>query len=246
MTTVTPDAPTLVVPLDRLLHAVRAVGPHASRDDELPFLSGLHIEGGPGHAMVVATDRFTMGVHRMDLRHRDAHPTDPPPDGTGFVATLDLPGLTKALSLLRPARRADIPQTMVTITLHGHYATLTGPSVDDVPAHTIPVRVDLSADGVDRFPAWRKLVGNILADPRPAAVPATVTLDPKKVARLNVPGAWSCRVYTGAKPTSATLVTVGPDLLVVIMPLRTPDMGDPDADLTLWQETLTATPEATP
>lgn len=193
--------------------ALTVVSRFAESELALPAISGVHYEGGPGHLMLVATDRVALIAHRLTVRGADDQPA---PDLTGVSGLWSVADIHRALTALKPGRREH---PTMRIEFHGHYSSwsTSAPTKNGVPALSVPVPT-----GPDGFPKWRILIANAIAA---VEAPGDRVPAPKfNPARLGqIPGG-EVIAHAGTKVTSPGLFTVGTETVVLIMPIRQSEM----------------------
>lgn len=182
-------------------------------DSDLPPIAGVHYEGGPGHLMLVATDRVSLIAHRLTVPGVDDRPA---PDLTGVSGLWSVADIRRALTALKPGRR-ELPT--MRIEFHGHYSSwsTSAPTQSGVPALSIPVPTE-----PDRFPKWRTLIASAIAA---VEAPGDRVPAPKfNPARLGwLPGR-EVVAHAGTKASAPGLFTVGTETVVLIMPIRQSEM----------------------
>ena len=185
----------------------------AESQDGLSTISGVHYEGGPGHLMLVATDRVSLIVHRITVpgvNHR------PAPDLTGVSGLWSVSDIRRALTALKPGRRES---PTMRVEFHGHYSSwsTSAPTKDGVPALSIPVPT-----GPDGFPKWRTLIANAINS---VEAPGDRVPAPKfNPARLGLLPGSEVIAHAGTKTSAPALFTVGTETVVLIMPMRQSEM----------------------
>lgn len=181
--------------------------------DGLPTISGVHYEGGPGHLMLVATDRVSMIAHRLTVPGVDDQPA---PDLTGVSGLWSVSDIRRALTALKPGRR-ELPT--MRIEFHGHYSSwsTSAPTKNGVPALSIPVPT-----GPVGFPKWRTIIANAIDSVEAPGdrVPAP-KFNPARLERI--PGN-EVVAHAGTKASAPALFTVGTETVVLIMPMRQDEM----------------------
>lgn len=201
------------------------VQPFAGHDDTLPMLTGTHIEWDGKRFLAATTDRFTLGISKLDV------PEEPPQDVT-TLALLDenvdfMLAPNDVASILRIAKtaRKDSDWRMVTISRVG--TVLAGVTV---PVFTYRFKFfsgeTLEVKPFDvEFPKIKQL----LPTGEPVARALTCVNADYLVKFAKVAGDHTGRIklYSfddseegGAKPTVAM---IGTDFVGMIMPVRCPD-----------------------
>lgn len=224
----------LTVPFHALQHGYRLLKPFASKDDMLPSINAIRIEGDRNVVTMAATDRYALGVLRLDLRSgRD--PKEAAEAGSPFEATLDLAGFGRALDALSPRSAGEQSVLDVTIQRTDDYVTLTagraGAMSDSLPYPTFLVynRGD--------FPKWRGLLDLILEGVGADDVANQVLLDPRQLAKL-APLGGQARLHMN-REHKALVATIGETFIGVVMPIR--DGSFVNNDLDFWRRELRPT-----
>lgn len=171
----------------------------APERDKIPVLSAVRLEAGGGNLVAVATDRFTIGVSRVDYA------------GEAFAATLDLADVKRLVALAKCRKRDAAWREVVIVVEPGSLAFrfTTGEALTVCPRQ-------------DEYPSWRSLIP---ADDRRMGAVVGVAYDPMMLARFAKvrPGAERrMTLFAGMSDNRLclTVVSIGEDFVGAVMPLR--------------------------
>lgn len=209
----------------RLIETAAVFG---GQDDTLPMLCAVRLERHGHQLVAAATDRFRMGVVRIDAKWDDAAPADwatliAREDVAQIVASFKNKGQTRTRAQIAVAAQADPEQP------HRVVPQL----VIDKAGSPITLTVDtLEAE----FPKWRQLIKTSTA--------AADEPSPERVGILNLDylktfdkAKWSTNdnltVEYPADPSRPVIITCGNHFLGLQMPLRENSRAD-------WDDVLTS------
>jgi len=181
---------------------IAAVLPHASGDTTLPTLNSIRIELDGHRFLAMATDRYSLGVCRADLKTWDEKAKRAKP----VTAQLPPSDLKRLFTFLRPTRTVPADWTLtadaLTVVADGNSLTI----------H--------AAEG-ENYPKWRSLFDSVVkTDAAPgtdmAFTPRVVDHFHKSAKALgHVSMRW--RFTTPLKPV---IVEIGEDFVGMLMPCR--------------------------
>lgn len=201
-----PAAAFTIEHMSALRAALIGVAAHAANEPTLPAISAVRFEASGGRLLLVATDRYTLGVYRVDVGATDGAHDD-------FEALVPAADVKLILSTFKTSRHDD---PAATLSLDGGTLTVS------TPDRTLTVR-HLNA----QFPPFRSLIK--LADN--IDQPAYRGYMPGNFARFEKSaGKHDHMVVHGSTGTKPTLVTIGDYFVGLIMPVR---VGGDSTDITL-------------
>lgn len=213
---------TITLKASALRALVTPVLPLACDDDCLPPLNAVLIESLGAYLTAMATDRYRIGLHRIQLDER-------PP--AGFSLLVRLADLRKILTLFKATRRED-PEVELSIGGDGTFTVQTSGSLFG----TVAVRMAWLVVTA-KYPAddLRKILRTALAAEPNLTAPAAFNphyLADFKAASLNRE---PVRLW-GSDPTKAFGVAIGDDFIGAIMPVRSasPDGKSHMPDVDSW------------
>lgn len=173
----------------------------AAASDNLPVLETVRVEAGDGDLIAVATDRFVIGVSRVDYT------------GAPFAATLSVADAKRLVAMAKCPKR-DEAWREVSIVV-GSDGALTFRFTTGEALAVRPV--------VEEYPAWRRLIPD--TERRMGAV-IGVAYDPALLAKFaKVRPAERDRrmaMFAGMADSKlcGTVVTIGEDFVGMVMPQR--------------------------
>lgn len=184
------------------------VEPHTSRNDWLPAIAGIRLEGDGKHLIAIATDRHTMGIARTPLRS-DAGPW----------------GVTIPGSRVKGLRRW--------LKAHASLATiLISPAEKTVTFESPTDEIHLTTAGGD-FPKWRGMIAKLIADnPQPVPFTAYTT---EFLARWTAAG---CFLGASQAAPGKPLVLFGENFLGLQMPASVAEGRTREKSVEEWADTL--------
>lgn len=226
------------------LHRLVAPGlPFTAPDLGLPVLAAVHIQTGPGWALATATDRYRIGLNRIELvdqRHPEDDPDQDPSlrQSTDVDVVISAEHLDRILAVFR-ARRGVDPLLAITIS------PVPGSVVKT--AQRITVDALVGYDGMDElratfpalgaaYPELRSILTDVLDNP--PTFDGAVRLNPEFLASFAAArrGHNDSITVWGRDPHKPLGIAFGDYFLGVLMPVRgTDDAAKHTEALASWR-----------
>jgi hypothetical protein len=194
------SAKVLSSSLYRILHEASLF---ASRDEALPMLNAVQLEGTSAGLLAAGTDRFSLGASWTPWADDSTH--------TPFQMVIPLEQVQLMMALLRPSGRRRVRKGAVDLRVT--------PKATRLWLRAGDISLMVTAGRNLTFPSWRQLIPTAKTD----ATPPTWAMDPTKLARfskIDRPG--GAHFYSGG-PNKPLCVTMGDDFVGLVMPVRLAD-----------------------
>lgn len=226
--------PAFVLATSQLRALFSPVLPFADKGDSLPILAAVRVHSSGGYLYATATDRYRIGVQRVQVAPTPADEGEekPLPDGIQFV--LDRAAIQGLLSLHKPTRGHGDPELEFTVS--ADRVTVTGAgSFGFMDSSTTWRRLD---DGFGiQYPSVGAIITTALqqaanTEPTP---PIAVAFNPAYLADFrHVQGTQRygdpMRLWI-TSVTKPALVRIGDDFIGALMPVRFASDGPTDGQL---------------
>jgi DNA polymerase III sliding clamp (beta) subunit (PCNA family) len=206
----------------QLADAVAVVKPHAGTDATLPMLTGIKFETKDGALELAATDRYTLGIARIE---HDAK-SELAPFGE-FSALISVKEIARVLTIFKPARYNGLPFGLRITIEDGRAVFEMTASWSDLAGSKLSVKLIDS-----KFPPVDTLIKPLVKDLAAATDQVAFTaFNPNILARFNAIHSVSrgtpveLRQSSPTKPLLITAHTDDLDFVGVAMPMRLPE-GD--------------------
>jgi hypothetical protein len=208
----------------RDLHTLfKATLPFVGPDFEPPAIRGINLTGHPdGVVRASATDKYTAAACKVQAREPDVD--------SDFVALIPTDAAKNLLRTFKGTGVDGMTQLTLTVDDDGNWLQVLGAS-----------GASMTIEVIDRYPAAVSPIFAKAIEDEPNTT--TFGINPQLGKRLTDAAAavgektTTAKVRPGSKPSKPVLVTVGENLLVLLMP-RTDAGQAPDAtdELTAWAD----------
>ena len=204
------DTPPIkaAVNVRELRRILTQVEPHTNRNDSLPAIAGIRLEGDGKHLIAIATDRHTMGIARTPLR------SDAGPWG------VTIPG--SRVKGLRQWLKAHASLATILISPAEKTVTFESPT-DEIHLTTV----------VGDFPKWRDTIAKLIAD-NPQPVPLT-SYTTEYLTRWAAAG---CFIYASQAGPGKPLFLFGENFIGLQMPATLAEGRTREKAVGEWADTL--------
>lgn len=203
---------------------MRPVVPHAAGDRLLPILSTVLIETDGKWLSAMATDRYTLGIQRIEKRATD---DDPATEWPEFKALVPLRSVKALLALFKPSRNAVLAD--MSLTVEDDKLVVEGAGGFDLFASS---RFTYFLE-TGEYPNLRKAILGALASTSAAAPGTAYDFAPSRLARFA--GLRTLRMAYGGR---GAVVTDDDGFLGAVMPRRAEGIERED-----WTDFLAEKPE---
>lgn len=226
-----PAITALRIGADEFRALVSPVLPMAGKDEMLPVLCAVLIESNGKWLSAMTTDRYRVGIKRIEK-----HPTDDDPttEWPAFRALVPVRAVKSIMTNFKPSRRTSPPA----ITLTVEDAKLTAEAVGLFDLFDSARFTHHLETG--EFPGLRKVFRQALETSTVGAGETTVGVDPAQMADFKACGAKTLRVVIGA-PGKPLLVTDDDGFIGLLQPRSL--HGDNADSLEDWTHFFAEKPE---
>lgn len=197
----------------KLQYLIQPVLPHACQDDSLPFISSVRLVLNGQTLRAIATDRFTVAMHRIRLPEEDAG------EASAIIWRGDI---ERVLKNFKPPKDS-FSETLVKVTF----------GEGSVIFETTEARMTVKAQGSE-YPNVDQILGKCLSRENKAG-PADIALSTVFAERWHTKQLRNepMRLYFGGGPNELVVITIGEDFIGAWMPVKVNE-GDERTPLDLW------------